>query len=304
MNTIFLGITTELTLLLAVTGANDGIGLALCKRLVTEKGCFVYMGSRSVERGTAAMDSLGLKDSMELVQCDVSDDASVAAAAATTKASLEAKGAKLFALVNNAGIGPMQVADLPSNVEKFQGILNVNFTGVKRMSEAFLPLIEPAGGAIVNCGSGAAPGWCKKQDSETQAFFCNPEVTFEALEARVQGLIDKIPEEGHPMGGYGTSKAILASYTMAQAKAYPNLLCCVLSPGFIVTKLTAGWGAKLSPEEGCVAYLRVLFEPNAVSGYFYGSDGLRSPVTMTRDPGTKEYEGEPEPDINADDYNK
>jgi len=55
---------------------------------------------------------------------------------------------------------------------------------------------------------------------------------------------------------------------------------------------------------GCVAYLRVLFEPNAVSGYFYGSDGLRSPVTMTRDPGTKEYEGEPEPDINADDYNK
>ena len=34
-----------------VTGGNDGIGLALCKLLVTQKGCFVYMGSRSVERG-------------------------------------------------------------------------------------------------------------------------------------------------------------------------------------------------------------------------------------------------------------
>ena len=49
-----------------MTGANDGIGLALCKRLVTEQGCFVYMGSRSLERGTAAMKSLGLTDSMEL----------------------------------------------------------------------------------------------------------------------------------------------------------------------------------------------------------------------------------------------
>merc|ERR1712224_957490 len=138
---------------------------------------------------------------MELVQCDVSDDASVKAAAATTKASLESKGATLFALVNNAGIGPMS--------------------------------------------------------------------------------------------GYGTSKALLTAYTMAQAKAFPNLGCYCLSPGFIQTKLTDGWGAKLTPEQGCVVYLRVLFEPGAVSGYFYGSDGLRSPITMTRDPGTKEYGGEP-----------
>jgi carbonyl reductase 1 len=95
----------------------------------------------------------------------------------------------------------------------------VNFTGVKLMSEAFLPMIDPEGGAIVNCGSGAGPMWCKKQDNETKAFFSNPEVTFEALEARVQGLIDNMPKEGYPMGGYGTSKACLTSYTMAQAKA-------------------------------------------------------------------------------------
>jgi hypothetical protein len=47
----------------------------------------------------------------------------VAAAATTTKASLDAKGAKLFALsrqhVNNAGIGSMQVSEMPSDKESF-----------------------------------------------------------------------------------------------------------------------------------------------------------------------------------------
>ena len=34
-----------------VTGGNSGIGLALCEQLATENGCYVYMGSRSAERG-------------------------------------------------------------------------------------------------------------------------------------------------------------------------------------------------------------------------------------------------------------
>ena len=37
-------------------------------------------------------------------------------------------------------------------------------------------------------------------------------------------------------------------------------------------------------EQGCVSALKCLFEP-VTSGYYYGSDGLRSPLTMTRDPG-------------------
>ena len=41
---------------------------------------------------------------------------------------------------------------------------------------------------------------------------------------------------------------------------------------------------RLSPEQGCVSALKCLFEP-VTSGYYYGSDGLRSPLTMTRDPG-------------------
>lgn len=42
-----------------VTGGNTGIGFALCKQLVLEDGCYVFMGSRSVEKGQEAIKSLG-----------------------------------------------------------------------------------------------------------------------------------------------------------------------------------------------------------------------------------------------------
>jgi carbonyl reductase 1 len=60
--------------------------------------------------------------------------------------------------------------------------------------------------------------------------------------------------------------------------------------------MTKGFGAKLTPEQGCVSSIKCLFDSSVVSGYYYGSDGLRSPLTCTRDPGTPEYGGEPNPD--------
>ena len=103
------------------------------------------------------------------------------------------------------------------------------------------------------------------------------------------------------MGGYGLSKAGLTAYTIMQAKAWPHLTCTSLSPGFIQTNMTDGFGARLTPEQGTVSLIRCLFG-EVVSGYYYGSDGLRSPLTVTRDPGTPEYEGEENPD--ASKYNK
>jgi carbonyl reductase 1 len=63
------------------------------------------MGSRNMERGQKAIDELpeGCKGNIELVQIDISDDASIAAAASTMQGKLGDE--KLFALVNNAGMG-------------------------------------------------------------------------------------------------------------------------------------------------------------------------------------------------------
>lgn len=82
-------------------GGNAGIGFALCKQLC-EQGCHVYLCSRSLDKGEAAVKQImaagqlkgkplraedGLKGSgkCELVQLDTSSDASVAKAVEAVK---------------------------------------------------------------------------------------------------------------------------------------------------------------------------------------------------------------------------
>ena len=36
-----------------VTGASSGIGLALCKLLIRDHDCYVFLGSRNLEKGIA-----------------------------------------------------------------------------------------------------------------------------------------------------------------------------------------------------------------------------------------------------------
>jgi len=230
-------------------------------------------------------------DKIEVLLIDVCDDASVTAAAA----SLKTKGVTLYGLVNNAGVGLAQ-ANAPNGAE---GILGTNLYGVKRVSEAMQPLIDPSEGRIVNTSSGAASAFVKGQDAPTKALFSNVDLTFDQLEAAIKAAI-----ESNNVGwgnGYGLSKAALSAFTLVQAKLYPNLKVVSLSPGFIDTPMTAGFGARLTPEQGCVSSIKCLFEP-VTSGFYYGSDGLRSPLTMTRDPGTPEYEGEDDPQQTK--YNK
>ena len=89
-------------------------------------------------------------------------------------------------------------------------------------------------------------------------------------------------------------EAALTALTVMYAQLMPGLTITSLSPGFVDTNMTAGYGAKLSPEEGCKSTLKCLFG-DVKSGCYYGSDGLRSPLTISRDPGTPEYQGEDNP---------
>ena len=77
-----------------ITGANKGLGFETARRLIAA-GHTVYVGSRDAERGHRAAERLGAR----MVIIDVTDDASVAAAAKT----IEADGG-LHVLVNNAGM--------------------------------------------------------------------------------------------------------------------------------------------------------------------------------------------------------
>lgn len=93
-----------------VTGASSGIGLALCKLLVRDHGCHVYLGSRSAAKGEACVKQIvsevpSASGKIEMLQLDVTDDASVIAASSR----LQSRGVTLYAVVNNAGVGLAQV---------------------------------------------------------------------------------------------------------------------------------------------------------------------------------------------------
>src|SRR3954453_21947711 len=87
-----------------ITGANQGVGRQVATELA-EHGVTVLLGSRDLRRGRAAAAEIGL--GTRAVQIDVTDHASIAAAAAL----IEADFGRLDLLVNNAGISTTRSGD-------------------------------------------------------------------------------------------------------------------------------------------------------------------------------------------------
>jgi carbonyl reductase 1 len=264
-----------------VTGGNAGIGFALCKQLLSEDNCFVYLGARSQERGAAAVEEIkaefpGHKDHIHLVIVDTSSADSIVAAAKAVQEHLGAH--KLYAVVNNAGVG------LAAKAAK-QQLLDTNFWGPKRMTDAFLPMLSESP-RVVHVGSGAGPMWLKKQP-EDEIKFLSCEHTWEELEA----FVIKRMETTDAFGDYGLSKAGLSNLGLTQARMHPHVTFSTISPGFIDTKLVAGMGASKPPSEGTVSIRHCLFQQLPGNGWFFGSDAKRSPLHTTRDPGTEEFKG-------------
>ena len=265
---------------IVVTGGNSGIGKALCQQLV-EKGCYVFLGARSDAKGQDAVADIqratGKTDSIEAVLIDVTDEASVRAAAESIRAKLVPK--KLYGLVNKAGVG-LSTGATPEET------LDTNLWGPKRVTEAFLPLICPKMGRIVMTGSGSGPSYVAGvADAATKRTLCSPDVTMDFITDHAKTALGS---DADTFGGYGLSKALLACYTMVLARDHPNITSSSCSPGFIQTKMTDGYGASKTPEEGTVSLLRCLFDKLDGNGWYYGSDALRSPLHFMRNPGEPE----------------
>ncbi len=126
-----------------VTGASSGIGRATAEHLAAH-GFFVYAGARKA----ADLEALSALDHVQGVRLDVTVQAEVDAAVETVRAG----GRGLFGLINNAGVAV--VAPLVEVTEEdlaFQ--MDVNVTGVWRVTKAFAPLLVESGGRVATTSS-------------------------------------------------------------------------------------------------------------------------------------------------------
>ena len=77
-----------------VTGGNFGIGLALCKLLVKDHDCYVYLGSQDPTSGNNALKTIFQEvpdtyNKVQVIQIDVGDGQSCSAAAKTFEVNVE-----------------------------------------------------------------------------------------------------------------------------------------------------------------------------------------------------------------------
>jgi short-subunit dehydrogenase len=86
---------------------------------------------------------------VELVQLDVADDASVAAAVST----VVQRAGRIDILVNNAGVGVFGAAE-ETSIAQAQQLFDTNFFGLVRLTREVLPHLRAQGsGRIINIGS-------------------------------------------------------------------------------------------------------------------------------------------------------
>lgn len=134
-----------------VTGAARGLGNAICKALA-HAGADIALGLRDISTGAqlaGEIEKLGrraLKLQMDVTRLDQIDSA--------VRQAVEHFG-KIDILINNAGLGPENPAELVSEAD-FDLTVNVNLKGTFFVSQAVgRQMIKQKSGKIINLGSQA-----------------------------------------------------------------------------------------------------------------------------------------------------
>jgi NAD(P)-dependent dehydrogenase (short-subunit alcohol dehydrogenase family) len=221
-----------------ITGANRGIGLAMAEH-------FVKRGDRVI---ATVRDPFKLPDvlktapreQMVVMGMEVTDDRSVARAAASLKEPIDV-------LINNAGIHGMRGGSgLDADLSEFAQVLAVNTIAPLRVSRAFLPHLKQAKqpriltiSSQMGALSGSATGSIAYRTSKA------------AVNKAMQGLAVDLKPEG--------------------------IAVAVVHPGWVRTDM-GGDRADLSPEESAVGIAGVVDALTmARTGSFFRWDGTIHP---------------------------
>jgi NADP-dependent 3-hydroxy acid dehydrogenase YdfG len=131
-----------------VTGASIGIGAATARRLAAEGFAVVAAARRADRLADLVKEIEHAGGTATAVQCDVTDDAQVAA--------LASRFERVDLLVNNAGGARGGDYIEAADIADWQWMFDVNVLGTVRVTKALLPALEASGaGTIVVMSSTA-----------------------------------------------------------------------------------------------------------------------------------------------------
>jgi NAD(P)-dependent dehydrogenase (short-subunit alcohol dehydrogenase family) len=185
-----------------ITGGNAGIGEAIAMVFAREGASVVITGRRKGELDRVASEIMKEQGKAYAVAGSVTDESHVQEVARRTVQQF----GRLDILVNNAGIGDFGKRLHESDDATWAQVLDVNLTGVFRMTRAVLPqMLKQGKGAIVNISS-------------------------------IASLV------GLPtLPAYAASKGALDALTRALAIDYAKegIRCNVVNPGLIDTPMAA-----------------------------------------------------------------
>jgi NAD(P)-dependent dehydrogenase (short-subunit alcohol dehydrogenase family) len=244
-----------------VTGANQGIGLEVAKQLAA-RNITVLVGSRSLARGEEAARTIA--GDARALQLDVTDRASIAAAAARIRGELR----RLDLLVNNAAISNTRKQQLGltlrdyaklslasnASLDEMRTVWETNVFGALAVYQAMLPLLHESSDArIVNVSSGVGSLTANADPTHPYRAFFGPV--------------------------YSASKAALNAITLAMMIELEStgIKVNLISPGFTKTNLN-GYEGPESIEAGSREVVRLaLLGPDGPTGTFTRWENIAIP---------------------------
>jgi NAD(P)-dependent dehydrogenase (short-subunit alcohol dehydrogenase family) len=196
-----------------VTGAAQGIGLAVVKRLLDSGAC-VSIWDRDSTLLAATVAALGDQGRIQGLEADIADLAAVERAAAATLSRF----ARIDVLINNAAIVGPNAATWDYPPEAFRAVVEVGLIGTFHCCRAVVPhMIAKNYGRIVNLSSIAG----KEGNPKAPAY--------SSMKAAVLALTKSLGKElaGYNIGVNAVTPAV-AKTTMALSQA-PDFLAMILA---------------------------------------------------------------------------
>lgn len=230
-----------------ITGANRSIGLETAKQL-SEKGLFVYLGSRNLENGEKVVKELSEQgfQNIKAIEIDVNNPESISKA----KNIVENEQGKLDILINNAGIlGVNPQTATETSVDDIKNVFETNFFGVISVTQAFLDLLKKSDSPrISNITSGLG----------SLTLHSDPNWKYYHVKA----------------AAYGPSKSALNAYTIVLAYELRELpfKVNVIDPGYTATDFNAHSGPGSVESAASFIIKHTLTDENAPTGQFYSND--------------------------------